>query len=629
MAFLDDFTVDYQNKMISHTSGTTVYTANQMYSALQDLFDELSQMDDPVPMSAQTPTEYTLINGWFMDEPSFQYIEGGAIKTSGWDASTYDDGIRVLTFAGTPSQAPTKGDTIAYVGGSPADTGTVLYYNAATLQCFVRMSTTAHTFSNTTTNIEVATVDTGVTLASPSVTGEQLWANIYSLGSIAAEEYTLNGAHSIGAGSVVVNETIDDQTPSSGWIYLVDDGGIIERAYEYSSWSGSTFTLVGTLNENYSGGNAVKEYGEVYVVQNGQKINGWWPYGHIDVLIRVTDWDGTEIDNAKVTCFLRRFGHLYDHFEIDLSSGGRNAVPLATTNDLNNQSTEAVVANYGNGVTYNISITFGSVSKDLNNGNGSRPYDVVIDCDQAPLSKVYEYLKYVTRNGSTVNLNGVNGEQYISANSAYNPVKQSPFGTFAGGTFFGARGVWLENYQAADAKNFQLIDSNGVQQTPPNVVSVTVTSLVSGDRVAVFRLTGVGGDIYKNQYTAHASNSSGSTSLITVEAIGSDTPMSGYVRVINPNGSEDLYQYSSWTGSTFTLTTTTSKAYTNGESIYVPIIDDIATGSEKTNQLIYSSDIPVLVRVRKKGILPFEVESTITSTGMRVAAIRTPDTIVQ
>jgi hypothetical protein len=56
MAIQDDWTIDYGAKTIAHTSGTTVYTVNAMYSWLQDTFDELGQLDDDVPMSAQTPT---------------------------------------------------------------------------------------------------------------------------------------------------------------------------------------------------------------------------------------------------------------------------------------------------------------------------------------------------------------------------------------------------------------------------------------------------------------------------------------------------------------------------------------------------------------------------------------------
>ena len=39
MAIGDEFTIDYTNKFISHSSATTVYSAQALYSWLQDTFD--------------------------------------------------------------------------------------------------------------------------------------------------------------------------------------------------------------------------------------------------------------------------------------------------------------------------------------------------------------------------------------------------------------------------------------------------------------------------------------------------------------------------------------------------------------------------------------------------------------
>ena len=71
-----------------------------------------------------------------------------------------------------------------------------------------------------------------------------------------------------------------------------------------------------------------------------------------------------------------------------------------------------------------------------------------------------------------------------------------------------------------------------------------------------------------------------------------------------------------------------NETLTEGQYVYVPIIDEEATGTEVSNTLVYSSDIPVIVRVRKYGIQPFEVESTVTSVGLSVSAIRTSDNVV-
>src|SRR3989337_4242473 len=94
-----DFTVYYtaenRQKRVAWTgSATGTRTTNELYSALQDLFDELGQMDDGVPMSAQTSTEYTIgiidagdKDPWFIDRTSVEHLKGGALKTASWQRS--------------------------------------------------------------------------------------------------------------------------------------------------------------------------------------------------------------------------------------------------------------------------------------------------------------------------------------------------------------------------------------------------------------------------------------------------------------------------------------------------------------------------------------------------------------
>ena len=71
--------------------------------------------------------------------------------------------------------------------------------------------------------------------------------------------------------------------------------------------------------------------------------------------------------------------------------------------------------------------------------------------------------------------------------------------------------------------------------------------------------------------------------------------------------------------------------YANGSSSYIPLIDVRATTTSVTNTLVQVTTIPVLIRVRNgtidHGILPFEIESEVLTTGMSVAAIRTTDSI--
>lgn len=921
-----EWQIDYLNKRIyvdngkGWPDGTVVYTVNNLYSYLQNTFDELTQMDDEVPMSAQTPTEYTMINGWFIDDESVKYLKQGAIKTSG-----YTNNIRVLTFESKGYVDAVVSDiTKTVTGGTTGDTGILLAYNNTTRKWFIRPSDPSSggdEFDVAETISIGGGTGSGKTVGA-SVTGEDLYANIYTLGTIASDPYP-----------------------------------------------------------------------HMYVSQKRNTISRWWPSGHIDVLIKVKESDN-EIDNGSINVFARQFGDLFDNFEIDLSPGGRNAIPLSTGNDLNNESGEAFllfkkgadgavftdgeiltgsssgataeiysVNQYGTspggdstgvleigniigtfqhnetitdtgggeakvqgtlGETFiaedgeggagtfdegdiitvddsgsdttaslrgyidegstglmvlgnptgafndnenisnrlsaatkttavvngagsegvdsnvdydNIRIIFvngylpytgkagtftegeivqGSLSRatgvmledndyslivgnvesgpwsstdyaagkgpfrngetvtgissgataTINSPRGMMPkttiqkrlhstqpyypYNVVIDLNNfagsngRTVAQMYEYLKRVTREdagssnkdkrfytylsryrkltfkpsgspnydnlrpgdiGATVTgvdsgdtgvlisydntarewivlqdsytdyfdtsevvqisthtpadrgvlwgsstIEPLYGQHYQVAWEGYTPTKQSPFGTFAGGVFFGARGVWIQNMATSDTQNYQLIDADGNTRTPPNFQNLSITSVVSGDRCAIFRAD-VNGNVDKSMFTSsgatedptnhHYGNYTDSTTFRITTSIPSDTPESGYIRIVRRDAGgaiqgEERYSYESWSGQIFTLDTTPtgstkvrlSQDYDLDDTCYVPYIDEEATGTSVSVTVIYGTDRSVLARVRKKGILPFESSGTFTSSGFTVAAIRTTDTIV-
>ncbi|MEK7633912.1 MAG: hypothetical protein AAB437_03650 [Patescibacteria group bacterium] len=664
----DDFTIDYVNKRVYHFNGTTIYTVNELYSYLMDTFDELAQMDDTIPMSAQTPTEYTLINGWFMDDTSFKFLKTGAVQTNGWVSG----GVRIKAYDGS-------GTGVGFVAGDigkvitetvTGQTGTILFYDERTATeigyVWIRPTTGSDTFANVSSAYTVASSTAAGVFTAASASGENLWSNIYTLGSIEEDDSQL-----------------------------------------------------------------------IYIEQNGSRIfsgSEWWPLAgtrHIDVLIKVKE-AGTEINGAQITVFLRHYpsggnADLYDHFGIDLTAGGRNAVPLATSPDLNNTTATVTVSGYSditvafvNGtLTYSATsgsftnleavsqavsgatgiflkqttttgagvMTLGNVVGTFNNiniitgGTSGKTatssstltavytmakaftqgtdynYSVVIGCATRVLSQSYEYLKYVTRIGSTFTMYPTataqggaithttkQGQLYIRAHednqttptNTYSPVKASPFGTFAGGKFFGAQGVWIENMAAADVQNYQLIDATGATRTPPNQQAITISNLLSGDRVAVFRTTS-GTTIDKAMYTAAAGNLLGNSTFVVNGAIPSDTPTSGSIRVVDISDTsatrEVRYTYASWSGSTFSgVSPTLDRGYTaTDDTAYVPFIDTTASSTSQAVTVVYSANRTILLRVRRKTvtpILPFETTGTFGSTGYSTSAIRTTDSIV-
>ena len=555
---VSDLAIDYANRRITRTSGTDLFTARAVYSWIQDQIDELTALTRKNPMTAQTPTDFTLVNGYIIEESVYAFITGGSIRTLGWDAAVFNGsdssqtfGIYILTFSAGSYTNAIAGD-IGKTVVNGASSGTLLAYDNTAKKWWVRR-VTGTTWSNATTTITTGT-GTNTGGAPTAATGENLYANVYSLTSGALESGT-----------------------------------------------------------------------QQYVSQNGAVITTYWPTGHIDLVLKVQE-AGVLIDSGLVRVFAREYTDNYFHVQVDLSQGGRNPVGTATTDDSNNQTASGTVATWTD-----VTTTFGTVSRNLNNGNGAKNYDVIVDCGGRTVAQMYERLKYITSRGQTALLNSVQGQQYRAASGAYADVVAAPFGTFAGGKFFGARGVWITNYNAGDAKNFQLTAADGTTQIPPNVVGITVGAVISGDRVGVYRLVSAGGALATPLALAAGNNSGGGT-LTLSGAIPSDTPSAGVVSIVVSANVIHSYAYTSWTGSAFTLSGTLSQSYTAALAVFVPIIEAVSGGTSVNNTLTYSADIPVKIVVRRatggaNKIIPFEVEGTIGATGLSVNAIRNQDTI--
>lgn len=397
MSIAADFNIDPNNRIVKHYSGATVYTINDLYSYIQDYFDEITNMTTTVPMTAQTPTEYTLANGWFIPEETYQYLNHGAVKTVGWDTALFADGIMITVLASSGYVNCISSD-IGLVVTDGTHTGVLLDYNNTLRKWWIRKTSTVALVGAIT-----ITSGTGAGTISTNVSGESVYSNVYTLGAI---------------DPLITNTLYVEQVNTE-------------------------------LTNN--------------------QITQYWPSGHIDIIVKVKEAN-TLINSGLIRIYIREYTDLYSHFAIDLSAGGRNPVPLGTASDSNNQTASGTVATWSD-----VTITFGAITRDLGNGAGLQPYDVEIDCGiRTSLTQVYELLKLVTSRASGYTLNTVPGQFYRSANNAYDENTTAPFGAFAGGQFFGARGVYLTNVPVADVNNYKLIDANNVSRVPPYLAAGTL-----------------------------------------------------------------------------------------------------------------------------------------------------------
>jgi len=436
--------IDYTAKRVYRDTAvqlTTTDTVLALYSALQDLFDEPDQMDDPVPMSAQTPTAFTWINQWFCDDESTQYLTGGAMSTVGWASGE----IRAISYNATGAGTALASTDIGLpiVGTTTGDSGVILAFD------------------------ERYGTELGVVWIRPDDPATDLFDDA------ATEAFTITGGTGVG-------DFTDTYAAASG-------GGLASETGE-SLWT-NVFTL-GTIFVNT----------QLYIYQGGAELigrevgatNRWWGSGQIDILVKVKSTD-VEIDDAEITVFARQYGALYDQFIIDLTTGGRQPVPLATGGDLNNatglrqqvvsvgptgqftvgevieddsDATIQGVVTSSTGTAPNLTIqyyligpaladfsagtgqftgqtsaefatavaptdvgpaalgtdptiVFAATDVSLGGGQAAFPYSIAVDCNANTVSDVYQFHKAECRRGRTgggtyiFDAEGINGEAYI------------------------------------------------------------------------------------------------------------------------------------------------------------------------------------------------------------------------
>ena len=458
---------------------------------------------------------------------------------------------------------------------------------------------------------------------SGTATADSLWSNLYSIGSqtTGTQLYLVQNDAEVTPWWVSGNIDILVLVKNAGsWIQSPDTGGIATNGgvwiyarefgdtydHNFANISGGGRNPIG-INTSPDSGN---KSGELYVTVSG--TSGTWSVGNFladnttNAVGKIAKIEGNDIYlNAVRGGVLTPTNGCTEYLDRErLSAGDATATISSVTN---------VVAGYSD-----ITDTFGTISRDLNNGAGSQSYDVEINCAARPMTEVYEWLKYLTRYGSsgaTYTVNGDDGQEYRSANEGnYAEVKVAPFGTLAGTTFYGARGVWVTNYASAD---FVLIDATNNEQAPPNYQNVQVTHPnLSGCNIFVAEISG--GNIIKNQYIIESvtSNSITATASININKV----PQSGTIRLEN----DTEYTYTGFSSATFTGVSPDPTGETG--NFYVPLLSITADATtEISDNIIYSTNFDVRTSVRQYGYKPYDVDTQFTSNGLSFSPILTDD----
>jgi len=202
-------------------------------------------------------------------------------------------------------------------------------------------------------------------------------------------------------------------------------------------------------------------------------------------------------------------------------------------------------------------------------------------------------------------------------------------GTSTGSALIGAYGIGVEPTDLS--KDDKLFDLTNTQRIPPNNVTFTVYSVISGeDYVLVGPENGSGGLDYDQMATTATYDASG-IEAIAVNAIPADTPTSGTIRIKLDDGRYRKVSFTSWTGTTFTIPSTDftdPDDATSGNDVFVSYIDTLADDTSEAFTTKYNTDRTLFVRVRDGGGTPiksFETTGSLGTAGGSTTAIRTSD----
>ena len=448
----------------------------------------------------------------------------------------------------------------------------------------------------------------------------------------------------------------------------------------------------------------------IQIIQNGAVLSDdWWnSNGGLNsdasnnishrFLVKVRT-AGADIDGRRIVATSREFGNTYSEFSINGTSRGANVLALSEADDLNNETAAGTVATWTT-----VTNTEGYQGIDVDNNGSNEFYYSQWDKGSQTINEMYERLKWLTRQGSSSTLYGLNGElfrgithevvvdtptgtfqepealswsggtgQLLAINSTTAATKlwmqlltgvaptdgqtitggtssatvdvnvtvttrtvSTPFvGVSTGSAIIGAYGLGIESADLSSSDRVFDLDNN--QVIPPNNVSYVVSSLVSGEDYVLIGPES-GGALDKAQFGLNtALTTDNITSVVIDTAIPADTPTSGTIRVVDNNGRSRKLDYSSYTGSTFTITTTNGEedfATVNASAandVYITYIDKLAASTQESFTVVYSSDRALYIKVIDGGssgntpTKPYIITDTLTSTGGSTSAIRTSD----
>lgn len=487
-----DFTIYYlaenRRKQIRWTGTTSKSDVEKMidvYDAAEDLMTQPDQMDDGLIFSAETPGEYTIgkidvgdLEPWFIDMKTMEHIVGDfanftgcALKTSGWKRATGTNvGIVVVPVqSGGDIEASDVGDTVTHTDGDSGTLLDVIITGGSIDYLWIRPASSAgaNDWDSTGGTITCATTPSNTaTQDSPSVTGEMVWGNVYTQGAL------VNADAHVFLFQNGVKVTISDDDDNDWWpdghidraipikdytqgdFPTIDSGYLLVKACQY----GSKYTYSIIRMNTTSGGNVSAG------LSSGDDITNTTGYRSITLTGATGNWNvgdeisgGTSGARAILTLVANPGSTPTLHYFLI----GDPIVDFSASETITNEDDTGSGTENGSGPTNQgpaltswfdgsalPTYSFTATQEDIDDDGSNEEYGIVIDLNQCSLAQMHEYNKYVMRRGSTLDLDGLDGEEWIGLDYAINYASITgtvPEGSTVTGQTSGATGVVVSN----------------------------------------------------------------------------------------------------------------------------------------------------------------------------------------
>lgn len=432
------------------------------------------------------------------------------------------------------------------------------------------------------------------------------WADIYIDRTTATP--TVNGVNA--TGQAVLNVSDGTQFADGDFIMKAGD----QSEYKIMSISVNALTLHRNLQVATTGGEAIYDiligYRSIDVDNNAANENYY------------AVWDrGAESINQ-----------FYEYTKYQIRDGSSEHV-YGISGELFRGITHEIAVNTPAG-------TFNSV--EAVSWTGGTGQMLAINSPTAATKMWIQLLTGVAPSGTLTITGGNSGATVATNTTVTSRAVSKPFvGASTGSALIGSYGLAL---QTADLTSSDLLTEldNASAVAPPNNVTNTVGGLVSTeDRVLVGPWDGsstdVNGDpaIDKDQLSLSGNLTTDNiTSVVVQEAIPSDTPPTGYIRVTDNNGFERRLHYSAWVTSTFTIDTTdgnedfASVNASNNNDVWIAYIDLLASATTATFVSVQTGSRNLVTIVRDGGGTPikqFISSWSQTSSPQTLTVIRTTD----